>query len=137
MRKLLWTITLLVLGLSVGCGSKSEKIIVKYENWESLPSQIALHQAVVDAFNAGLGKGLGPTLVSGAPRARAITLEQFEAFAQKIGAVIERAEYFCLGKPLGESEELAELLKKSESGLSAKAAPAWLADTALYVLLKK
>jgi multiple sugar transport system substrate-binding protein len=53
MRKLLWTITLLVLGLSVGCGSKSEKIIVKYENWESLPSQIALHQAVVDAFNAG------------------------------------------------------------------------------------
>jgi methionine biosynthesis protein MetW len=91
----------------------------------------------VDAFNAGLGKGWGPTLVSGGPRARAITLEQFEAFAQKIGAVIERAEYFCLGKPLGESEELAELLKKSDSGLSAKAAPAWLADTALYVLLKK
>ncbi|HQC43136.1 MAG TPA: homoserine O-acetyltransferase [Verrucomicrobiota bacterium] len=90
-----------------------------------------------DAFNAGLGKGLGPTLVSGEPRVRAITLEQFEAFAEQVGAVIERAEYFCNGKPMGESEELAELLQKSGSGLSGKAAPAWLADTALYVLLKK
>ena len=91
----------------------------------------------VDAFNAGLGKGLGPTLVSGGPRARAITLEQFEAFAKQVGAVIERAEYFSKGKPLGESEELAELLQKSGSGLPEKAAPDWLADTALYVLLKK
>ncbi len=90
-----------------------------------------------DAFNAALGKGMGPTLLSGAPRARAITLEQFEEFARKVGAVIERAEYFCLGKPMAESPEVMEVLQRSEPGLEPAKTPSWMADTALYVLLKR
>lgn len=58
--------------------------------------------AVVSFDNAGhwrrrgralRGGGMGPTLVSGEPRARAITLRQFEDFASRIGAKIEHAVF--------------------------------------------
>jgi len=48
---------LFAFSLLAGCSLQGSnpgagRTLVRYENWESLPSQIALHQAVVDAFNA-------------------------------------------------------------------------------------
>ncbi len=45
--------------------------------------------------NAALGLGMGPALYSDEPRQRAITLPQFEVFAEQVGAKIEHAYYLA------------------------------------------
>jgi len=44
---------LLTVAFTTGCGRKEEtkKVTIRYENWESLPAQVASHQKLVDEFN--------------------------------------------------------------------------------------
>lgn len=60
------------------------------------------HSAIISFENAGhwilrlralRGNGMGNTLCSGEPRARSITLVQFEEFSTQIGAQIEQAVF--------------------------------------------
>lgn len=41
------------------------------------------------------GKGMGTTLCSGEPRVRAITLDQFHCFVNRLNATVERAAYLA------------------------------------------
>ena len=46
-------------------------------------------------YRALTGQGLGATLLSGEPRVRAITLDQFEAFTSALGARIEQKVFLA------------------------------------------
>ncbi len=83
-------------------------------------------QAVISFDNAGYwrvrlqamgGRGMGPALASGTPRARAITLQQFRDFAAGLRARIEREIYLAFARRVN-------------------FAPALRADVAVFVLGK-
>lgn len=85
-------------------------------------------------LNAMEGKGMGPSLFSGEPRCRAITLKQFEFFAHEAGAEIEHTEYLQNGQHLqgGEpsvDERILKIITPAEQN-----SPSLVAETALYVL---
>lgn len=81
------------------------------------------------------GNGMGPTLTSGEPRCRIITLDQFESLALQSGAVIERTEFLLNGKHLPNLSQVKQMLEEKLG--NQEQAAALLADTAMYVLCRK
>ena len=88
-----------------------------------------------ERFRAMQGNGMGPTLTSGEPRCRIITLDQFESLALQSGAVIERTEFLLYGKHLPNLSQVKQMLEEKLG--NQEQAAALLADTAMYVLCRK
>ena len=88
-----------------------------------------------ERFRAMQGNGMGPTLTSGEPRCRIITLDQFESLALQSGAVIERTEFLLNGKHLPNLSQVKQMLEEKLG--NQEQAAALLADTAMYVLCRK
>lgn len=99
----------------------SQKAVISFENagfWK-------------DRLNALHGNGMGASILSGKPRYRAITLEQFEDFVKQSGAVIERAEYFSHGEHITNLKQIPDFLSDrfDQSDM-----PSLITETALYII---